>query len=126
MNYFILIFSLLYFICFSSLGFGQTNPRNINKAFMIGQDLFKSCTNLDASSQNECTGYILGVIDITEGFSVVSNQCMGFMLPSSINIQEIKKLVLIWYKEHPSHLKIAAADGLYGALSNRYPCQKLN
>jgi hypothetical protein len=79
--------------------------------------LFETCNNQnDKSKQTYCLGYVAGVTDVLTGMHII---CVG----ASIGLDEIKDVVVKYFREHPGERDMDADDLTSTALTLAFPCK---
>ena len=80
-------------------------------AFVKRKMLLESCSG---ANEKDCTGYIVGVADASEG-----QVCVG-----DVRVPAMKAKVLGWLKAHKQESEAPAAPWVLDALKASYPCGK--
>lgn len=93
----------------------------INRGFVYGDDLQRSCTAGFASDRASCEGYLTGVHDAVRAYEEWGNM-REVCSPKKTSPQDLRDTVVDYLRLHPENLSGQAASVAVLAFRAKYPC----
>lgn len=84
-----------------------------------GNDLAKHCQEEGNFISGVCTGYIVGVADVVDGFL---SEHELFCIPPGATVGQITSVVSKYMDEHPEYLHYVGSNSVILALGTAFPC----
>lgn len=91
-------------------------------SYLSGSQLLELCESGSVADQSVCTGYIMGIADITVTYDNWGRMTKSFCLPDNAQTNQLKKVVIKGLNEKPENLHLTASSEVSHIFRKAFPC----
>ena len=101
---------------------GHAGKAEAMTSYLGGSTLLELCESGSVADQSVCTGYIMGIADITVTYDGWGRMTKSFCIPDNAHTSQLKKVVIKGLNEKPENLHLSASSLVFNIFKKAFPC----
>ena len=90
--------------------------------FLTGAELLETCESDSVTNQSVCTGFLMGINDITQAYDTWGDLSKEFCIPVGVGTSQLEKVVIKGLNERPEKLHLTASSQVVIVFKKAFPC----
>ena len=90
--------------------------------YLTGSELLERCEGDIVARKNTCTGYLMGIDDITGTYDGWGDMNKEFCIPLDVKTSQLEKVVIKGLNEMPENLHLSASSLVFIIFRKAFPC----
>ena len=101
---------------------GQDDSTPSTGVFKTSEEIYDLCTSSDAAQVEACDWYLMAAHDMIKFYGDTDTGGTKLCIPTGTQAQEIREVVLAYWRSDPDGLQYSAVSTIYNALEAEYGC----